>query len=253
MQQDAEGAVVVVTGAAKGLGKAIADEIFRRGGRMVLPVRPDAAAAALAADFGDSAVIVLRDVNEPDAANAAMAAAVERWGRIDGLVNNAGVIDPISRLADSDPAAWELSIRTNLVAPYRFARAFLSRRTGSGLRRIVNISSGAAHRPLEGWSAYCAGKAGLAMLTQSLQLEYASVGIRAFGLVPGLVDTDMQGSIRASGVNSVSQLPRSALRPASEPAHAVAYLLSGAGDDLAGGEVEIRDATFRARVGLPPM
>lgn len=253
MQHDAEGAVVIVTGAAKGLGKAIADEVVRRGGRTVLLVRSDAAAKLLEAEYGDAAVTIVRDVNAPDAADAAMAAALERFGRVDGLVNNAGVIDPIGMLAESDPSAWELSIRTNLVAPYRLARAFIARPSGSGLRRIVNISSGAAARPLEGWSAYCAGKAGLAMLTRSLQLEYAGASIRAFGLVPGLVDTDMQGSIRASGVNSVSQLPRSALRPASEPARAVAYLLSGAGDDLAGGEVEIRDAAFRARVGLPPI
>ena len=126
--------------------------------------------------------------------------------------------------------------------------------TGSGgPRRIVNISSGAAHQPLEGWSAYCTAKAGLAMLTRSVQLDHSADGVLAFGLAPGLVDTDMQATIRSSGINDVSRLPRAALRPAKEPAKAAAYLLSGDGDDLAGGDLEIRDAGFRNRVGLPAL
>lgn len=94
-------------------------------------------------------------------------------------------------------------------------------------------------------------KAGLAILTRPAQLEYGSEGILSFGLVPRLVDTDMQGTIRTSGVNDVSRLQRSALRPAAEPAVAMAWLLSGAGDDLAGGDTEIRDAAFRDRAIEP--
>src|SRR5690606_15700892 len=115
---------------------------------------------------------------------------------------------------------------------------------------IVNLSSGAAHRPMEGWSAYCAGKAGLAMVTQSLALEYGARGIRAFGFAPGVVDTDMQGEIRASGINPVSKLPRENLARGDDPARAIAYLCSAAAADLAGGELDMRDASCRARAGL---
>ncbi len=253
MKQQPHGPVVTITGASKGLGKAIADEIVKDGGRVVLVVRSDATAASLRREYGDAAVTLTRDVNAPDAADAAMAAGMKRWGQVDGLVNNAGMIDPIARLADSNVAQWELTIATNLVAPYRFIRAFIGGETRTAKRRIVNISSGAAHRPMEGWNAYCASKAGLAMLTKSVQLEYAGHGICAFGLIPGLVDTGMQATVRASGVNEVSRLPKTALRPAAEPARAVAYLLSGEADDLASGEVEIRDAGFRTRAGLPAL
>jgi NAD(P)-dependent dehydrogenase (short-subunit alcohol dehydrogenase family) len=118
---------------------------------------------------------------------------------------------------------------------------------------IVNISSGAAHRPQEGWSAYCAGKAGLAMLTRSIHLEYGTQGIRIFGFAPGVVDTDMQVAIRASGINPVSKLPRESLAPASEPARAIAWLCTPAADALAGQELDVRNPDLRAAVGLPPI
>jgi NAD(P)-dependent dehydrogenase (short-subunit alcohol dehydrogenase family) len=248
MTDKTDGPAVIVTGAGKGLGKAIAQTIMESGGRVLLVIRSPGAENT----FGDAAITVTRDVNAPDAAEAALSAAQKRWGRVDGLVNNAGLIDPIARIAESDSALWAKTIETNLVAPYRFIRAFLALKSETP-RRIVNISSGAAHRPLEGWNAYCASKAGLAMLTRSVHLEYGKDNILAFGLTPGLVDTDMQGAIRASGINDVSRLPKSALRPAVEPARAVAYLLSGAGDDLAGNDVDIRDQGFRQRVGLPAL
>ena len=97
------------------------------------------------------------------------------------------------------------------------------------------------------------GKAALAMLTRAIALDHTKDHIRVFGLLPGLVDTGMQETIRASGINEVSRIPRSSLRPAEEPARAVQYLLSGAADDLAGGEIDIRDKGFRARADLPAL
>lgn len=245
--------VFIITGASKGLGAAIADRLARDDARLVLVMRDQEMADAQQARFGDQAKLVVTDLLAPDAAETIVNTALQAWGRIDGLVNNAGIIDPIGPLAEVDSDVWDLSIATNLTAPWRLIRAYIAATPDDHPRRIVNISSGAAHRPLEGWAAYCAGKAGLAMLTQSVQLEYGDRSVRAFGLIPGLVDTDMQVRIRASGVNPVSQLPRSALRPASEPAEAAAWLLSGAGDDLAGQEVEIRDPALRQTLGLPAL
>lgn len=244
--------VVVVTGASKGIGHAIAETLASGGSRLVLAVRSSASADALAREFGDVALVVQVDVAAPDAAEVVLQAGLEHWGRLDALVNNAGVIDPIAPLAKTDALAWEASIQINLLAPYRFIRGLLALPSDGSKRRIINLSSGAASQALEGWSAYCAGKAALAMLTRSVHIEHGTEAL-AFGLLPGLVDTDLQATIRSSGINRVSQLPRSALRPVAEPANAVAFLLSGAGDDLAGGEIDIRNAQFRERVGLPAL
>jgi NAD(P)-dependent dehydrogenase (short-subunit alcohol dehydrogenase family) len=173
-----------------------------------------------------------------------------RLGSVDILVNNAGVIEPISPLAESDPAAWRRSIEVTLVGAYQTARATLPGMLEAGMGTVINVSSGAAHRPLEGWSAYCSGKAGLAMLTAAIALEYADAGIRAFGLAPGVVDTDMQATIRASGINRISQIRRIDLAPVGHPAAAILYLCTGAADDLVGKELVLNDPGFRRRVGL---
>src|SRR5262249_40165607 len=154
----------------------------------------------------------------------------------DALINNAGVIEPIATVADSDPAAWARNIEINLIGAYNPVRALLPRMIKAGGGTIVNVSSGAAVRPLEGWSAYCAAKAGLAMLTRSIALENASDGIRVFGFQPGTTDTDMQVTIRASGVNMISQIPRANLTPVAHPAAAIVYLCTPEADDLVGQE-----------------
>jgi NAD(P)-dependent dehydrogenase (short-subunit alcohol dehydrogenase family) len=166
------------------------------------------------------------------------------------LVNNAGVIEPIGALAETDPDAWKRSIEVNLVGAYHTARATLPQMLEAGNGTVINVSSGAAHRPLEGWGAYCAGKAGLAMLTEAIALECADAGIRAFGLAPGVVDTDMQATIRASGINRISQIRQIDLAPVGHPAAAIYYLCTAAADDLVGKELAPTDPDFRRRVGL---
>jgi NAD(P)-dependent dehydrogenase (short-subunit alcohol dehydrogenase family) len=249
----AEPKVIIVTGAARGLGRAICESLVADGARVVAVIRSTAAAHELSRALGTSGTVVVRDIAAPDAAQLAVEMALQEFSRVDGLVNNAGIIDPMDLFADADPEKWEQVLTINLIAASRFMRAFITATAGKGGGRIVNITSGAAHRALRGWSAYCTSKAALAMLTKCAQLEYAPQGISSFNLIPGLIDTDMQVNVRASGINEVSQLPKSALRPAVEPARATAYLLSGKADDLAGNDVDIRDAGFRARVGLPSL
>ena len=99
----------------------------------------------------------------------------------------------------------------------------------AGRGTIVNVSSGAAHRAMEGWSAYCASKAGLDMLTNRWRSNTDAVGMRVFGFAPGIVDTEMQASIRASGIGPIAKLPRDMLASPSEPAAAIAFLCSPGG------------------------
>ena len=91
------------------------------------------------------------------------------------------------------------------------------------------------------------------MLTRSVHMEYGDQGIRIFGFAPGVVDTDMQGAIRASGINPVSKLPRTSLAPPEEPARAIAWLCTPAADALAGQELDIRAPDLRAAAGLAPL
>ncbi len=91
------------------------------------------------------------------------------------------------------------------------------------------------------------------MLTKSVHLEYGAQGIRVFGFAPGVVDTEMQVAIRASGINPVSQIPRASLAPPDQPGQAIAWLCTPAADPLAGQELDIRAPDLRAAAGLPPL
>lgn len=247
------GKVVIVTGASRGIGEAAALALGHEGATVVLAARDGAMAGAVAQriiDAGGCATGCACDVSDYDAVARLVAETIERFGRVDVLVNNAGVIEPIASLLESDPAAWARNIEINLVGAYYAVRAVLPPMVAQGGGTIVNVSSGAAIRPLEGWSAYCSGKAGLHMLTRAIALETGDKGIRVFGFQPGTTDTDMQVLIRASGINQISQIPRGNLTPVAHPATAIVYLCTAAADDLNGKEFSLRDDDFRARLNL---
>jgi NAD(P)-dependent dehydrogenase (short-subunit alcohol dehydrogenase family) len=245
-----DGKVIIVTGASRGIGAAAAEALAAEGANVVLTARDAALTRQVALSIGERASAHACDVADYDAFAALVAATKARFGRLDALINNAGVIDPIATIAESDPAAWARNIQINLTGAYHAIRAVLPGMLADGGGTIVNVSSGAAVRPLEGWSAYCSGKAGLHMLTRAIALETAGKGIRVFGFQPGTTDTDMQVLIRASGLNPVSQIPRGNLTPVAHPAAAIAYLCTPAADDLNGQEFSLRDDAFRVRLGL---
>jgi len=247
------GKVVLVTGASRGIGEAAALALGRTGASVMLLARDGArveqVARRIAADGGKAAALAC-DVSDYASMQRAVAETRSRFGRLDVLVNNAGVIEPIASIADSDPAEWARNVQINLVGAYHAIRAVLPDMIAAGGGTIVNVSSGAAMRPLEGWSAYCTGKAGLAMLTRAIALEHAGQGIRVFGFQPGTTDTDMQVIIRASGVNQISRIPREKLTPVAHPAAAIVYLCTPAADDLAGQEFSLGNEAFRSRLNL---
>jgi len=247
------GNVVIVTGASRGIGAAAATALGKAGATLVLAARSAAQVEAVAQGVvraGGKAAAMACDVADWNAVQRLVADTRQRFGKIDALINNAGVLEPIARIADSDPADWARNVQINLVGAYHAVRAVLPPMLAGGGGTIVNVSSGAAHNPLEGWSAYCSAKAGLAMLTRAIAHEHAAQGIRVFGFQPGTTDTDMQVLIRASGVNPVSRIPRANLTPVAHPAVAIVYLLTAAADDLAGQEFSLRDEAFRSRLNL---
>lgn len=244
------GKTVMITGASRGIGEAAAREFASAGARVVLTARGADAIEQIAREIGDSALAVPCDVSRYADVEAAVAAAREAFGPVDILINNAGAVEPISHLATSDPEGWGHVIDINLKGVYYGMRAVLPEMIARGGGTILTISSGAAHNPVEAWSHYCASKAGAAMLTRMVDKENRDDGIRAIGLSPGTVATEMQREIKASGINPISKLDWSDHIPPEWPAKTLLWMCSADADGFVGEEISLREEAIRRRVGL---
>lgn len=250
---DLTSAVVLVTGANRGIGAVIARRLAVAGARVVVTARRLEGAQAVADAIvaaGGTAEAVACDVTDYAQVTAAVEATLARFGRIDVLVNNAGAIEPIARLADSDPAAWRAAVEVNVLGVYHAIRAALPAMIAQGAGTIVALNSGAANAPMEGWSHYCASKAAVKMLTRQIHKEYGEQGIRSLGLSPGPVAGDMQAAIRASGLNPVSRLSDADYIPPEWAAEAVAWLCTPAADPFLGDDFSIKTEEGRQLLGL---
>lgn len=244
------GKVVAITGASRGIGAAAARVFAETGAKVALIARSAAEIEALVAEIGaDRAMALACDVADAAAVSAAVAQIVARWGQLDVLINNAGMIEPIARIENADPTLWAQAVQVNLAGVFNGIRAALPVMKSAGTGTIITISSGAAHRPLEGWSAYCASKAGAAMLTRALHLEEGQ-WLRVMGLSPGTVATGMQVQIKASGINPVSQLEVTDHIPADWPARALLWMCGDGAEAWRGEEISLRDEDIRRNVGL---
>ncbi len=245
-----ENRTAVITGASRGIGAETARLFARQGANVVLLARSGDRIAQLAEEIGQQALAIPCDISRYRQVAAAIDAAVRTFGSLDILISNAGVIEPISHLALSDPEGWGDAIDINLKGVYHGMRAALPVMLATGRGTVITISSGAAHGPLEAWSHYCASKAGAAMLTRCAHQEAGGAGIRVMGLSPGTVATRMQHEIRASGVNPVSRLDWSEHIPADWPARALLWMCSPDADEYLGREISLRDEGIRRRAGL---
>jgi NAD(P)-dependent dehydrogenase (short-subunit alcohol dehydrogenase family) len=250
--QDLAGKTVLITGASSGIGAAAARAFVAAGARVMLTARSTSKVEALAGELGANARAMGCDVGNWGMVQSAVAAAQEWAGRLDVVINNAGVIAPIARLSDADPVEWAEAMDTNLRGVFHGLRAALPIMRPQGHGTIITVSSGAAVNPMEGWGAYCASKAGALMLTRVAHLEEAAHGLRILGLSPGTVATDMQVKIRASGVNPVSQLGPSAHIPPEWAAKALVWMCGVQADAWLGRDVSLRDGEVRKAVGVGP-
>ena len=243
----------VVTGASRGIGAAAAHALAAQGAKVLLLARSAAEIDAVAAEIrqaGGQAQAHPCDVTDYGDVEAAVAHCKSAFGSVDILVNNAGLIEPIARLADSDPGAWVTAADINFKGVYHGMRAAIPAMLDQGAGVIVNISSGAATGALEGWSHYNASKAAALSLTRTGDAEYRAQGIRIVGFSPGTVMTGMQVAIKASGLNPVSQLDPSVHKDPSVPAQVIAWLCSDDAADGVGDDVSIHDEAIRRRAGL---
>lgn len=225
--------VVIVTGASRGLGAAAARIAAEYGAAVVLTAR---SREELEREFGairaagGEALVVEGDLTQRADCERVIDRTLEQYGQIDGLINNSGIIGPIAPISEAEAEGWMQNWTINVLAPVlltRLALPALRQRGG----RIVNVSSGAAVRPTQGWGAYSASKAAINQLTQVLARE--EPGITALAVRPGMVDTGMQKEIRELGAvgmpesehqRFVGAHEQGELLPPEQPGRALAVL-----------------------------
>ena len=222
------GRVALVTGASRGIGKAIAVKLASRGAQVVAAARGDNARATadeITASGGTAEAIAL-DVTAPGAAEAAIAATVGKHGRIDVLVNNAGITrDQLMLRMKRDD--WDAVLGTNLTAAFALTQAALKPMLKQRGGRIICISSVVGQSGNAGQANYAASKAGLIGFAKSVAQEVASRGITVNVVAPGLIDTDMTRAITGSAHEEwAARIPLKRLGTPEDVAAAVCFLAS---------------------------
>jgi NAD(P)-dependent dehydrogenase (short-subunit alcohol dehydrogenase family) len=244
------GQTVLITGASRGIGAAAAREFSKNGTNVVLFARDKDSIDTIANEIGQQALAVAGDISVFADVQRAIQTTVQRFGKLEVLINNAAALEPISYQADADPELWGKLIDINIKGVFYANRCALPIMLKNGGGTIITVSSGAAHNPIEAWSAYCTSKAGAAMLTTCTDHENRHQGIRAMGLSPGTVATQMQRDIKASGINPVSQLDWSDHITPVWPAKVLVWMCGPEADEFIGKEISLREDYIRKAVGL---
>ena len=247
-----EGRVAIVTGAASGIGRATAERLVDEGATVVAVDRDGDGLAAAAeaigkgADDAGAVVTLVGDVGDPASAAQAVATATGELGRLDVLVNNAGILrfDHSHEVAAED---WDRVLRINLTGTFQFCQAAIPVMVAAGRGAIVNVASTAALFGHPWAAAYAASKGGVLALTRTLAVEYAKQGLRVNAVCPGSIDTPLTEAFHVPEGGD-PHLVRRIMAPvgASGPepvAAAIAYLASDDAAHVIGAELRIDGAT----------
>jgi 3-oxoacyl-[acyl-carrier protein] reductase len=244
-QLDLRGRVAVVTGGARGIGYAVAERVLRSGGSVSLwdmdAAKLESACAQLS-DLGAVATYSI-DLTEDAAVQVATQSTIGRFGKIDVLINNAGITGGNAPTWELDPKAWRRVIEVNLVAPYLTSRSIVPHMRERGYGRIVNIASVAGKEGNPNASHYSASKAGLIGLTKSLAKELATQGILVNCVTPAVAKTDLFAQMTQQHIDyMLAKIPMNRFVEPSEIAATVCWLASeecsfatGAVFDISGG------------------
>jgi 3-oxoacyl-[acyl-carrier protein] reductase len=227
---DCSGKVALVLGATRGIGRACALRLAAAGASVAVSGRAQADADEVARAIGVPALGLGVDVRDPDASAAAIAAVVDRFGRIDALVANAGINPYFARPETLTPEIWDDVVDVNLrgvfFAVRAAARQMLDQGNGGS---IVSVSSVTAARGTRRGMPYVASKGGLDAMTRTLAVDWAPAGIRVNGVAPGYVETDLTAGLRANpslSADLVARIPLGRLGRPEEIAGMVAFLVS---------------------------
>ncbi|GHH43963.1 SDR family NAD(P)-dependent oxidoreductase [Streptomyces candidus] len=242
------GRSVIVTGAGSGIGRAAALAFAAQGDRVVVADLNAEAADSVVRDIeqaGGTAVAVTGDLSDQAVVGRVTAMAVERFGGVDVLVNNAGIMDSMSALADVSDAEWERVIRVNLTAPFLLARAVLPHMLAKGRGAIVNTASEASLRGSAAGAAYTASKHGVIGLTKSLAVMYRKNGLRANAICPGGTATaiSLQADRTAHGPTALGPhfVNLGRISQPEEQAAAILFLASDAASNINGAVLPVDD------------
>ncbi len=195
----------LVTGASKGLGRSIAISIVNSGNNVIALARSSSELETLEYDLKSVSInskIICCDLGNHQEISNAVSEIYSDLDHLAGIVHNAGTITPIENMLDVSRENWERAVKVNLIGVQDLTKSLDGLIGGRSHTRVVTISSGAAKRPLHGWSSYCISKAGLDMWTRCLALEGESENISALAIAPGIVDTSMQEEIRNADESS---------------------------------------------------
>jgi len=248
LTNDLTGRVAVVTGGASGIGAAVAAALAARGARVaVLDVRADASLAAADDLAGTEHLGVACDVTDQDSVDAAVARVLEATGRVDVLVNCAGIV----ALAPAEylgPDAWARTLDVNLTGTHRVTQAVGRHMLAAGYGRVVTIASQAAHVGIDGHAAYCASKAGVLGLTRVLALEWGRRGVTVNTVSPTVVLTALGRSAWANeaGVRHQDEIPTGRFATPAEIAAAVLFLVGESAGMVNGADLRV-DGGFTIR------
>lgn len=220
-----QGKIALVTGATRGIGRAIAEELSAKGAFVIGTATSEKGAEAISAYLGEKGKGLVLNVTEPESIDAVLAQIKAEVGDIDILVNNAGITRDglLMRMKDQD---WFDIIQTNLTSVYRLSKAVLRPMMKKG-GRIITIGSVVGSMGNPGQTNYCAAKAGLIGFSKSLAKEVASRGITVNVVAPGFIATDMTDELNEAQKEAIlSQIPTGELGTAQDIAKAVAFLAS---------------------------
>jgi NAD(P)-dependent dehydrogenase (short-subunit alcohol dehydrogenase family) len=247
---DLSGQTILVTGASRGIGAAIARRLAGCGARVAVHYgRQRAAADALAAEIGQGAEAFTADLADAGACETLWAMVLARFGKIDALVNNAGTAlsSPLDGKTTDWLGDWERTMAVNLTATGLLCRSAIAHFQETGGGRIVNIASRAAFRGDQpAYFAYAASKGGVVALTRSIARGFGKAGIKAFTVAPGFTRTEMaQEFIDAFGEDfAMTDIALDRLTEPDDVAPTVAFLLSGLADHATGTSIDINAASY---------
>ena len=243
---DLAGRVALVTGASRGIGRAIAVQLASAGATVVAGARADHAGAVQRQieEAGGAAVAITLDVTAPESIGAAARTALDRCGRVDILVNNAGIVRD-QLLMRMKAEEWDAVMATNLTAAYRLCQAVLRPMLKQRSGRIVNIASVVGQSGNPGQANYAASKAGLIGFTKSLAQEVASRGITVNVVAPGMIETDMTAALDERAQAALRErIPMGRLGSPEEVAGVVRFLASDEASYITGQVIGVNGGMY---------